>query len=69
MTNSDEPIYETSDGEFVLYEDGSWDALQDGRRVHSGAFTRGDMCGLAEELLRVAQTRIGLHDMDRIEAH
>lgn len=67
--NSDEAIYEAADGEFALYEDGSWDALQDGLRVHGSAFTRGDMYGLAEELLRVAQSRIGIHDLDRIEAH
>lgn len=69
VTNSDEPIYETADGEFALYEDGSWDALQDGRRVHGSAFTRGDMDRLAEELMFLAQLRVGLYDDDRKEAH
>lgn len=65
MTNSDNPIYETADGQFALYEDGSWDALQDGRLVFSGAFDRREMYALSEELLRVAHTRINMGNNDR----
>lgn len=69
MTNSDEPIYETADGEFALYEDGSFDTFQDGQKAYRGAFTRGDMIRLAEEFIFLHQSRIGMYGDDRKEAH
>lgn len=60
-----EPIWTSSDGEFLFYEDGSWDAAQDGQRVHGSAFSRLEMFDLAEELIRIGQSRVGLYDNDR----
>lgn len=57
--------FESADGEFVLYMDGSWDAMQDGVRVHGSAFTTFDMDALAEDLIRVERSRVGMHDNDR----
>lgn len=61
-------VFESSMYDFDLCEDGSWRAWQDGHVVASGAFTSRDLSNLAEEALRLEQSRIGLHDNDRYGA-
>lgn len=62
------PAFESDDGEFVMHSDGSWDALQDGRIIHSGAFARSDMHRLEEIMWPLNQSRINLHANDRTGA-
>ncbi len=58
-------VFESSMYDFDLYEDGSWAAWQDGAIIASGAFNSRDLSNLAEEALRLEQSRIGLYDNDR----
>lgn len=69
MTNSDDHAFESDDGEFIMHADGSWEALQDGRVIFSGAFSRADMHRLEEIMWPLNQSRLNLYADDRIEAH
>jgi len=65
----DEPIFQSADYDFELFDDGSWKCWSDGVVVANGAFSRRDMSNLAEDALRIERSKVGLFDDDRIEAH
>ncbi len=64
----DDVFFESDDGEFVIYADCSWSAMQDGKVVHGSAFSKADLSRLSEETLRLERSRIGLYDNDRYGA-
>jgi hypothetical protein len=61
-------VFESSMYDFDLCEDGTWRAWLDGHVVASGAFSRSDLGSLAEEALRLEQSRVGLYVNDRYGA-
>lgn len=61
----DDIAFESDDGEFIMRRDGSWEALQDGTAVHSGAFTKRDMHTIEEIMWPLNQSRLNLHANDR----
>jgi hypothetical protein len=60
------PIFIAEFYDFEMFDDGDWQVWGDGRVVASGSFTRRDLSNLAEEMIRVEQSKIGLYDNDRI---
>lgn len=65
----DDPLFQSADYDFELFDDGSWKCWSDGVVVANGAFSRRDMNALAEDLLRIDGLRVGLYDDDRTEPH
>lgn len=63
------PIFIANMLDFELYKDGEWRVWQDGKVIASGAFDRRDLTNLAETSVRIEQSKVGLFDDDRIEAH
>ena len=63
------PVFIASMYDFELYEDGEWRVWQDGKVIVSGAFSRRDLSNLAENAIRIEQSKIGLFGDERTEPH
>lgn len=60
------PVFISEIPDFEMFDDGDWQVWADGRVIASGSFTRRDLSNLAEEMIRVGQSKVGLYDNDRI---
>lgn len=49
----DEPLFQSADYDFELFEDGSWKCWADGVVVANGAFRRWEFDALAADLIRI----------------
>jgi len=67
-SNASSFAFESDDGEFVLYPDGSWEAHQDGAVVHGSAFSRVDLDALAIEAEAIRESKSYLPQNDRFGA-
>ena len=65
----DDPLFQSADYDFEMFDDGSWKAWSDGAVVANGAFSLRDMNALAEDLIRVERSKVGMYEDDRIEPH
>jgi hypothetical protein len=61
----DDPLFQSADYDFELFPDGSWKCWADGVVVANGAFSRRDMNALAEDLIRVERSKVGMYANDR----
>lgn len=62
---NDDPLFQSADYDFEMFEDGSWKAWTDGAVVANGAFSLRDMNALAEDLIRVERSKVGMYANDR----
>jgi len=65
----DEPLFQSADYDFEMFDDGSWKAWAEGVVVANGAFSLRDMNALAEDLIRVERSKVGMYDDDRKYGH
>lgn len=61
----DVPLFQSADYDFEMFDDGSWKAWADGVVVANGAFSLRDMNALAEDLIRVERSKVGMYANDR----
>ncbi|PZF11746.1 hypothetical protein [Curtobacterium sp. MCLR17_034] len=63
--NDDEPVFQSADYDFELFEDGSWKAWDEGVVVANGEFRRWELDALAADLIRLDGIKAAVNANDR----
>lgn len=65
MTDPTEPLFQSADYDFELFDDGSWKAWADGIVVANGEFRRWEYDALAADLIRIDGIKAAANSNDR----